>query len=91
MVEKDFMGYEHLSLEELQEKVMDNNLEDITEEQQVFIESVKSEELNAEENDIYQEFVEGQDMVNDFDPNYFSDINQKYHVLSKIIHLINNQ
>jgi hypothetical protein len=68
--------------EELFDKVMDNI--ELTQEEVIFVEGLKKEEITEEEQELFQLFQEQDDNILDFNPTYFKDIHEKNKVLTKI-------
>jgi hypothetical protein len=69
-------------MENLFDKIMDN--EELTEDEVKIIEKLKNEDISEEEYELYREFMEQDDLIIDFNPKYFKNINEKNKVLAKI-------
>jgi hypothetical protein len=73
---------EEFSMENLFDKIMDN--EELTLEEETLIEKLKGEEVYEEEQEIFEMFQEQDDFVLDYDIRYFKNIHEKNKVLAKL-------
>jgi hypothetical protein len=71
-----------VDMDDLFDKIMDN--EELTEEEVEVVNKLKSEEITEDENEVYQMFEEQDDFTLDYNPIYFSNIQEKNKVLAKI-------